>query len=211
MKNISKYIVLFVICLYSCNTNSQIVITRETNSLPENYNTTGQYYYKDINNWLNNFTGIWEYTNGNEKFQVTLTKIVMYHNLNTILNLNYYEDRILLTYRKYINNNLIYESPLNNYPNFTATNSILLEGNIKDHGRITKTIYIPLHPDQIYRQGGLPISLSCKIEKLENIIGQQQKIKFLLYSIDIPNYDYETYAGQPAFSLPNNIVMVKVN
>ena len=40
---------------------------------------------------------------------------------------------------------------------------------------------------------------------------EPKKIKFSLSLTNTPNYDRETYAGQPTFSIPNDIEMVKVN
>lgn len=178
---------------------------------PHGYLGTGQYYIKDINNHLDNFTGTWEYVNGNEKFQIVLTKVEKYHVTKPLINLNYYEDGIVLRYKKFVNNNLVFESPNYDMPDFSTTDGIVLDGNVNDYGRITKTLYMPHDPTILRRQGGFPVNATCKIEKLMTLKTQPKKIKFTLYTPDIPNYDYATYAGQPTFSIPNDIVMVKVN
>ncbi len=214
MKNIFlKISFLFTLLLFSYSANSQIIIQRgiKNGNLPQNFKSSGQYYYKDVNNYLDNFTGTWEYINGNEKFQIVLTKIVYFHQIDTNLNLNYYEDGIVLRYKKFLNNVLIFESPNYDDPNFSSTDGILLTGYIKDYGRITKTIYMPFDATQVYRQGGHPINPDCRIEKLQNYIGQPQQIKFSLSLTGTINYDHETYAGQTIYSIPNDIIMIKVD
>ena len=224
MKNIFlKATFVFILFLYSCNSNSQIIIKRGEKGingvLPNDFQSSGNYYYQDVDNYLNNFTGTWEYINGNEKFQIVLTKIIKYHNTNGILNLksnlksNYYEDGIVLRYKKFINNTLVFESPNYENPNFSSTDGLVLKGHVQDYGRITKTIYMPYPPNstEIYYPGGYPINPHCRIEKLMTLRTEPKKIKFSLSLINTPNYDNETYAGQPTFSIPNDIVMVKIN
>lgn len=214
MKNtILKTICTLALFIYSNLSTSQIIISRGGNDgvLPENYNRTGQYYYKDINNYLNNFTGTWEYNNGNEKFQIVLTKVIKYHVVIPNLNHNYYEDGIILRYKKYINNILVFQSPNYENPAFNSENGLLLTGYVRDFGRITKTLRHPLDPSIILRQGGIPLQTVCKIERMMTLITQPKKIKFILNPPDIPNYDYASYAGQPVFSIPNDIIMIKVN
>ncbi len=208
-----KFSFLLLVIFYTCNLTSQTIINMggDNNTYPSGYLSTGQYYIKDVNSNLNNFTGTWEYINGNEKFQIVLTKVINYHVVMPDINLNYYKDGIVLRYKKFVNNTLVFESPTYENPNFETEDGLLLKGKVKDFGRLTKTIYMPFDATQVYRQGGHPINPDCRIEKLQNYIGQPQKIKFSLFMGDIPNYDHETYAGQPIYSIPNDIIMIKVN
>ena len=185
----------------------------DNNTYPSGYLSTGQYYIKDVNNYLNNFTGTLEYVDGNEKFQIILTKVNYFHQTDTDLNLNYYEDGIVIRYKKFMNNTLIFESPNYDDPNFRTKDGLLLTGNLKDYGRLTRTIYYPYPPNstEVFKQGGNPIYPKCRIEKLPNYIGQPQQIKFSLSLTGTTNYDHETYAGQPIYSIPNDIIMIKVN
>jgi len=192
------------------NTNSQIILDRsiKNDNLPENFDNSGNYYYKDVHQYLEWFEGTWEYVNGNEKFEITLTKVIEYHEVEPQLNLNFYEDGIVLQYRKYVDNQLTFESPAYQDPNFFCIDGNNLEGNIQDYGRISKSTYMPL-TNLLLRQGGNPIYPFCTISKipLEN-----NKVKFLLNDSYFQNYyDFETYAGQPYYSIPDNIVMSKVN
>ncbi|MBO6183757.1 MAG: hypothetical protein J6O88_03560 [Chryseobacterium sp.] len=178
--------------------------------LPSNYNSTGQYYVKDIGNNLDNFVGTWEYVNGNEKFQIILTKIIKFHYVAPTIKLNYYTDGIELKYKKFVNNVLTFQSPNHNSQNkpaFDTIDGVLLKGGIKDYGRITKTVKIPLTNNVMY-QGGGPVDARCEITKVST---NPDKIKFHLYlRQEFPNYDSEAYAGQPTFSLPNDVIMTKV-
>lgn len=80
---------------------------------PENYGTTG-YYYKDLNNDLNNFNGTWKYENGNTSLIVTLQKK---ENKNIQYgNTNYYTDAIIGEY-VYIENGIEKINTLENLNN----------------------------------------------------------------------------------------------
>lgn len=216
MKNIFlKATFLLALFICSLDSNSQTIINMAGDDIiyPHGYLGTGQYYIKDINNNLDNFTGTWEYTNGNEKFQIVLTKVIKYHVVMPDINLNYYEDGIVVRYKKFVNNTLVFESPSYENPNFSSTDGLELKGHVQDHGRITKTTYMPFPPNstEVRWQGGHPINPHCRIEKLMTLRTEPKKIKFSLSLINTPNYDNETYAGQPIFSIPNDVVMVKIN
>jgi len=181
------------------------------NNLPENYLSNGQYYIKDVNTYLDNFIGTWEYANGNEKFQITLTKIIKYHTIWNDIKLNFYEDGIAIKYKKYINNNLIFESPTVEKPYFDAKDPKILDGYIIDYGRIAKTVFAP-KINRVLFPGGNPMSVRCNINIIPVTANEPKKIKFhLFYRQDgMTGYDYETYAGQPIFSVPSDIIMTKV-
>ncbi len=87
MKIFLKIIFLISILLIINFSNAQTIVNMAGNStnLPSNYRSTGNYYIKDVNNYLDNFTGTWEYVNGNEKFQIILTKVYKYHTIGLIL------------------------------------------------------------------------------------------------------------------------------
>ncbi|MFY1045409.1 DUF6705 family protein [Chryseobacterium sp. GP-SGM7] len=198
-------LITLLICIIQCK--SQIIINMAGGNgvLPSNYNETGQYYEKDINNNLDNFVGTWEYVNGNEKFQIILTKIIKYHINDSDISLNYYTDGIKYQYKKFNNNILIFESPVRHYPSFDTKDGIILDGGIKDYGRITKNIYMPLTNELVYAGGG-PVDANCEIIKISS-----NQIKFHLYLRQhFPNYNIEVYAGQPVFSLPNDVTLTKV-
>ncbi|KUJ54668.1 hypothetical protein AR686_16875 [Chryseobacterium aquaticum subsp. greenlandense] len=201
----------------NCKSQTVIIRGQKNPNLPENFLSSGNYYYKDIYNYLDNFSGTWEYVNGNEKFQIILTKIVKYHLLDADLNYNIYEDGITFKYKKYLNNNLIYESPSNDYPSFTTENGSKLEGYINDYGRLTRTVYYPKGTGGgILKQGGEYFHPSCTIELLPAILTlnggvEPRKIKFTLYIGEtVGEYRNPAYSGMPTFSIPNDVVMTKV-
>lgn len=210
MKNIFlKFSFIVFACFYSCSANSQIIITRGGNNgnLPSDFLSSGQYYYKDVNNYLDNFVGTWEYINGSEKFQIILTKLTNFHFVSTKLEFDFYEDGIALQYKKYVNNILTFESPVSTKPIFYTSDGNLLDGYMIDYGRITKTIYYPHDPTLVFKEGGEFIHPICRIEK---VTGNPLQVKFDLYLTGTINYDRETYAGQPTYSIPNDIILTKI-
>nr|WP_317632444.1 DUF6705 family protein [uncultured Flavobacterium sp.] len=212
MKNIIlKITILIFLSLSYKGTSQTILVWGENNgNLPENFLSSGQYYYKDVHNYLDNFTGTWEYINGNDKFQIILTKVTNYHYVSNNINLNYYKDAIKIRYKKFENNILVYESPMPDIPMFRSKDGFILDGYLRDYGRITKTVYYPL-TNMVRAQGGEPIYPHCRITKELTRHNQTPKIFFSLELIDVVNYDTETYTGQPTFSIPNNVVMTKVD
>lgn len=211
---ILAFLFLMNLCTY---VHSQIVIDLFSNNIPipENYNETGQYYEKDINNLLNPFVGTWEYVNGNEKFQLTLTKITKYHEVTSsspYLNLNYYTDGIAYKYKKYVNGNLVFESTTVSRPTFTILEGNVLKGKILDYGRITKTVYKPqIVGGGILKQGGEYFDPICRIELQPLSLSESPKIKFSLgFRENFGEYTNPIYDGQPKFSIPNNVILTKV-
>ncbi|AYN00265.1 DUF6705 family protein [Chryseobacterium sp. 3008163] len=195
-----------------------IVWGADNGNLPVNFMNSGAYYYKDIHNYLDNFVGTWEYINGNDKFQVTFTKIIKYHSIDNELHYNFYEDGIAFQYKKYKGSLLLYSSPILFEPTFKTADGIKLEGTFIDYGRITKEVKWPPYvgppmAGTIYKQGGEYFHPSCTIEKISS--GTSPKIKFHLYLRGVnagfgSPYDNPIYAGQPRLSIPNDIILTKV-
>lgn len=197
---------------------SQIIVDMSSNVvLPPHYNQTGQYCEKDVHNYLDNFVGTWEYTNGTEKFQIILTKIIKYHKNMPKIKLNFYEDGIAVRYKKYMNGILIFESPSTNKPTFSTYDGNKLEGYMVDFGRITVDVNWPsssLLNLGVLKHGGEYFHPSCTIEKLPLSFNEPEKIKFNLYLGETSGFGSEynnpAYAGQPTFSIPNNVIMTKL-
>jgi len=216
MKLSIKIITIMLLMSFLKYKSQTVIIWGQKNAnLPENFNNSGLYYYKDVYNYLDNFVGTWEYINGNEKFQIILTKIVKYHYVNSKIKLNFYEDGIAIQYKKYSNSTLLFQSPIINEPSFRASNTAKLEGHITDYGRVTVDANYwptPLLPSGVFKHGGEYFHPKCIIEKIPQ--SSPAKIKFNLYlgqSSGFGNeYNNPAYAGQPTFSIPNNVVMTKV-
>jgi hypothetical protein len=85
-----KIIVTIVIGLifYNCKAQSPILTLDRLG-----WENTKNAYYKDINNQLDNFEGIWLYTNGNTSFKIKLVKSIKYFNGK------YYEDLLVGGYQ----------------------------------------------------------------------------------------------------------------
>ncbi|WP_299180775.1 DUF6705 family protein [uncultured Chryseobacterium sp.] len=219
MKNII-FKISFIIGLTSimlAKSQTIIIWGQKNSNLPKNFLSTGQYYYKDVYNYLDNFTGTWEYVNGNEKFQIILTKFVKYHNIDPAININVYEDAIGIQYKKFENGNLVFESPLPNKPGFTTRDGIILEGYMNDYGRTTVEVKSPSFgflEQWIIHKGSEYFHPSCNIELLPLSLTHPPRIKFNLYLRETGGfgspYDNPAYQGQPLFSIPNDIIMAKV-
>ena len=92
MKNI--FLIAFIILTIQCNAQNQIINITDKDGT----RITGA-YYKDINNYLDNFTGTWLYTKGNTTFKIILKKQIKAY--NTV----YYEDYLIGEYR-YVENGI---------------------------------------------------------------------------------------------------------
>ena len=219
MKNISIKLFLLSLITIMINCKSQTVIVRGENNgiLPEGFQSSGNYYYKDVHNYLDNFTGKWEYVNGNEKFQIILTKIIKYHTVIPGFKMDFYEDGILLRYKKYVNNNLVFESPSDNEPTLSTIDGKTLNGYMEDFERLTRTVYYPKAVGgDVMTQGGQYFTPDCTIELQPlTLKNEPKKIKFSLSfgwengGFGSPN-DNPIYNGMPTFSIPNNVIMTKV-
>ena len=145
--------------------------------------------------------GRWEYVNGNEKFQIILTKITKYHKVTPDLDLNFYEDGIHLQYKKFVNGNLILESPNTGKSTFTDMKGSVLRGYLIDYGIVTQTVYKPQQMGVgVWKQGGEYFDPDCTIEKLMTSLNEPAKIKFHLYFFEHSHmfaspYDNPIYAG----------------
>ncbi|WP_317038877.1 DUF6705 family protein [Chryseobacterium aquaticum] len=213
MKNITIKLILLGFITSMINCKSQIIVDISSDAvLPSNYDETGQYYEKDVHNYLDNFTGTWEYINGNEKFQIILTKMIKYHNVNSKFNINIYKDGITLKYKKFANNNLTFESPSYSYPNFRTENGQKLEGFFTDYERLTRTVHYPQGAGGgVLKQGGEYFHPSCTIELQPLTLNSPPKIKFTLdIGETVGEYRNPAYSGMPTFSIPNDVVMTKV-
>ncbi len=213
--NNRKFLIIAAMLLFCELSFSQTAVdfsTYQDGHYPNAFFSSGQYYLKDVNNKLNNFLGTWEYTNGNQKFQIVLTKTTMYHVLKPAAQMNFYQDGIDIQYKLYTNNQLTYTSPLNASAVFRTIDGLKLEGGMYDYGRLSKAVTLPGTNKQV-SVANKPLFAHCTIKKiLVNLSNNEpEKISFDLTTFKMDGYDTETYQGQPLFSIPNNIILVKVN
>jgi hypothetical protein len=87
--------IILICSIFSITLNAQIV-----NIENKNGTRTNGYYYKDVNNHLNQFVGTYKYENGNEKITMIFKKIINHYNGE------YYQD-LLVGEVKYEKNGIV--------------------------------------------------------------------------------------------------------
>lgn len=182
--------IVLILGLYSCGSSQTIVdLARERES--EHYKN-GQYYMKDVNNYFNDFVGTWTYEyDTNKEFRITLTKVVMYHDNED--GFNYYVDGMLITYQKYENGNLIYQSPPDNpFPSGISKEQGKLWISFTDYGRDEADFGLDLTlQNQVIGSGSIQLRF-----KLDNAHRENP------YHIANPN--------EPYYSVPDDMIMTKM-
>lgn len=186
MKNI--FYILITIFISSCST-AQIVIDMASNPVNGEMEN-GQYYIKDINNYMLPYLGTWRHIDGNKEFRITLTKVSQFHVLIPEANSNYYIDGLRIQYQKFENGVLIYNSVVK--PNPT--------GIIKEFGKLNMSF-------KDYQRNGeiFPVDLIL----IPNGNGQYN-LKFKLDKFERTNSYYKQHPNEPYFSVPNDIIMTKM-
>lgn len=103
---------------YNCKAQSPVLNMETTFStdVPDNA------YYKDVNNVLNNFEGIWLYTNGNTSLKIVLVKRSQYRNRK------FYEDLLIGGYQ-YIENGIEKINTLTDADNPSIGRDASIKGN----------------------------------------------------------------------------------
>ncbi|NBL63848.1 hypothetical protein GV828_01395 [Flavobacterium sp. NST-5] len=186
MKNI--FYTLLLVFIYSCS-NAQIVIDMAGD--PVNGETkNGQYYIKDINNFMLPYLGTWRYVNENKEFRITLTKVSQFHVFIADANINYYKDGLIIQYQEFENGQLIFSSPTETY----AT------GIIKEFGKLNMSFTDYQRNEEIF-----PVDLIL----IPNGNGQYN-LKFRLDKFERRNTYYQQHPNEPYFSVPNDIIMTKM-
>lgn len=191
MKNIFKY---FALLITSCSLSAQTIINMADNNMPINYTKNGTYYIKDINNYMLPFLGTWSYINGNKEFRITITKVTKFNVLFPDYNINYFCDGLLIHYQKHENGTIVYNSPIDDFPDGDIEEFGLLEMSFTDYQRNEETFPLTLTL--------IPL----------NIIGQtpQYNLKFELDKFERRNTYHDQHPNEPYFSVPDGIIMTKV-
>ena len=185
MKNIFYTLLLVFI---TCSSSAQIEVDMANSHNIDWERKNGQYYLKDVNDYMLPYLGTWRYINGNKEFRITLTKVTMFH--NTQFGDNYYEDGLRIQYQKFENGILIYNSPLRENPT----------GIIKEFGKLNMSF-------TDYQRSGetFPVDLIL----IPNGNGQYD-LKFRLDHFERRNIYHDLHPNEPFFSVPNNIIMTKM-
>lgn len=184
MKNI--FITITLALIYSCS-SAQTIVDMAGDRQNEHYDN-GQYYIKDVNDYMLPYLGTWRYIDDNKEFRITLIKVTMFH--NTQFDDNYYEDGLRIKYQKFENGILIYNSPLRENPT----------GIIKEFGKLNMSFTDYQRSEEIF-----PVDLIL----IPNGNGQYD-LKFKLDKFERTNSYYKQHPNEPYFSVPNDIIMTKM-
>lgn len=210
--SIKQYCLVIICFLLTGGINAQIVFDQNASrdNLFDGYLKSGNYYFKDTHNYLNNFVGVYQYTDGGHKFEIILEKITKEHVQNPSFqgpDYDYYEDGLSFQFKEYQNGVLIYTSPEEDYVSLYADDGTHLSGMISDYRRLT----IDTSPSKevtLFHDGGKALTPSAYIKRIISSNGSMQ-IKMHLTCIHCGKYDTETYEGQSYFSIPNRVVWTK--
>lgn len=91
-------------------------------------------YYKNVNNFQNQYEGTWLYTNGSTSLKITLVKKPMFYNADPLD--KYYEDLLIGEYQ-YIENGV---EKVNTLANLNTNHSDYLDYNLYSAGRVKKYV-----------------------------------------------------------------------
>jgi hypothetical protein len=198
MKNIT---LLIAFVLLANTTIGQTVIDMAGEPVQDEMKN-GNYYIKDINNYIQPYEGTWKYIDGANEFRITLTKVEMYHVTDTDYNIDYFIDGLLLSYQKLENGNVVFQSPINLNP----------VGIIKEFGKLylTFTDYERTYTNEI-----LNVSRKAGHEAILDLIDDGSGG----YNLHFKLYTEKTYLGtkyepvqsdDPYHSTPTDVIMTKV-
>ncbi len=185
---------LVIVLIYSCST-AQTVIDMAGEPI-NNEMKNGQYYIKDLSNYMTPYLGTWSYTYANKEFRITLTKVTKYHEVyqDNYINLNYYTDGLLIQYQKFENGVVIYNSIVREHPT----------GIIKEFGKLYMSF-------TDYERNGEIFPVDLFLIPLNNMGTPQYKLKFKLDKFERRNTYFEQNPNEPFFSVPDNVEMIKMN
>jgi hypothetical protein len=171
----------------------QIIDMSANNNINDKY-LNGMYYHKDVQNYLDQFTGSWKYEFvSNKEFQITITKIETHH-VNNVLNFNYYTDDLNISYKIIENGSMIYQSPLIEFTGAVIESNKEVYLSFRDFGRL-----------------GAPFSLKLTLEPAIDSNGRRtEKLRFRLSKFEAENPYHEANPNEPYFSVPNNVLMTRM-
>lgn len=180
-----QILTLTIFFLGIANLKSQNIVPYNSPEMNTRFFTNGD-YYKDTTGELNYYVGTWQYTNGNQKFQLILTKVIMYHRSRNAPYVSYHYDGIKVKYKLFTNNVLTFESSgeFTEFPSLTLFENNLT-GTFQDEQRgnfIAKT--------SITKEAG-------------------NKIRFFLGNFEAVGQYHKDHPNESFYSVPNNVLMTK--
>lgn len=129
MKNI--IITLFILSFLSCKAQTPVIDTYG----PDNYGTVENAYYKDVQNFQDQYVGTWLYTNGTTSLKVVLVKKTMFYKTTSVK--KYYADYLVGEYQ-YIENGV---EKVNTLSNLEVNHTNIFNYNLVSITRIWKSAY----------------------------------------------------------------------
>ena len=198
-----KYIKLTICLILSLNINAQEIVNLNLwNQLPDD---TGK-YYADLDNNFDYFIGTWEYQNGNQTFQIILSKVTQEPYYDEV-SPKFYADGIEGHFKMILNKDLPNESILyrsdkkigntnDDWPNVIrgkAIDNIVLSGLINDNSGVFDNEYpMGVRGNMIMTisAGSSPPTASWVITLPQGMYGFTQPKTFII---------------------PTNIILTKVN
>ncbi|MBR9847281.1 MAG: hypothetical protein GYB35_14795 [Algicola sp.] len=162
----------------------------------------GQNYLKDVNQFMDDYEGTWKYVNGTTEFRITLNKVEMYHVQDSDYNIDYYTDGLLVSYQKLENDNVVFQSFLDQQPH----------GIIKEFGKLSLTFK---DYERTYINEVLNVSRNAGHKALLQLIENESGS----YQLHFKLFTEKTYlgtlyepvmSGNPYHSTPTDIIMTKM-
>ncbi len=192
MKNII-YTLIFAL-FYSIFSSAQTVVDMSNSHNINWERKNGQFYLKDVNNYILPYLGSWKYVDGNKEFRITLTKVTKHHITIPDYQINYYCDGLLIQYQKFENGILVYNSPTLSFPT----------GIIKEFGKLNMSF-------KDYERNGEIFPVDLLLTPINSIGSvRQYKLRFRLDKFEQRNTYFQQHPSEPYFSVPNDIDMVKL-
>ncbi|MEM6721564.1 MAG: DUF6705 family protein [Bacteroidota bacterium] len=196
MKKLSYIIIIMLSCYQLAAQTIVDISAKRTKSHYKN----GDFYLKDVQNLFQPYLGTWKYTDGNNEFRITITKVTMFHISSS--DSNYYTDGLLVNYQKYINGTMIFQSPPDDYPGVI----------IKEFGKLRFTF---VDYERIYKHTVLNLTRNAWHDAFLNLIPNNTgnyNLHFKLYTERTgTGLEYEpVQSGNPYHSTPTDIIMTKM-
>ena len=131
MKNIYTYLIIVLLTTIQVNSQTSIIALEDIYTNPVSVND----YYQDTNSYLNQFTGTWQYTNGNTTFRIVLSKATMVYDRTNECHL----DAIVGEY-KYVENGVL---KINTLPDLNDIYNYYEDHKIYGYYLISPTYVLP--------------------------------------------------------------------
>lgn len=191
---------------------AQIVIDMANEEYPDEYDKNGEYYIKDVGEFMNPYVGTWQYIDGDTEFRITIEKVEMYNVTIPEYYIDYYEDGLRINYQRYENGVLIFESPQNSTPTGLIEEFGNLSSTFTDYERFVENNILITSS---YASFDTDFDLIPISSNEYNLHFRMSKIEGLM-AFEMENgerrgtYYVKPNPNAPYFSVPNDIIMTKM-